>query len=98
MAVQAGDVDLALESVAEQRFWTKVDTLDLTVETLNELAAQKLDRQNARLCIDSYLRFRKSSQEGVAAGSKIRKLHQRVEALAKEAGLTDMARQLAQIQ
>ena len=98
LAVQAGDTDLALESITEQRFWAKVDTLDLTVETLNDLAGQKLDRQNARLCIDSYLRFRKSSQDDVAAGSKIRKLHQRIETLAKEAGLTDLSRQLAQIQ
>ncbi|MCH2183440.1 MAG: hypothetical protein MK108_15685, partial [Mariniblastus sp.] len=98
LAIQAGDVDLALESVSEQRCWVKFDTIDLTVETLNDLSGRELDRENARLCIDSYLRFRKSSQNDVAAGSKIRKLHQRLDALAKEAGFDDLARQLGQLE
>ena len=98
LAVQGGNVDLALESVEEQRVWAKFDVVDLKVETLNELAGQTLDSPNARLCVDSYVRFRKSSQADVVAGTKLRKLHKRLEELCKEHSFSDLIRRLGQIQ
>ena len=98
LAVQGGNVDLALESVEEQRVWAEFDVVDLKVETLNELAGQTLDSPNARLCADSYVRFRKSSQADVVAGAKLRKLHKRLEELCKEHSFSDLTRRLGQIQ
>lgn len=98
LAIQGRNVDLALESVEEQRVWAEFDVVDLKVDTLNDLAGQNLDPSNARLCVDSYIRFRKSNQADVVAGSKLRKLHKRVEELANKHRFSDLTRTLGQLQ
>ena len=97
LAVQAGLVDLALELVDEQRVWAQFDVMELKVETMNDLAGQKLNSANARLCVESYLRFRAADLGDVAAGTKIRKLHDRMTELATREGFSDLVRNLAQL-
>ncbi|MCH2180184.1 MAG: J domain-containing protein [Mariniblastus sp.] len=98
LAIQAGQVDLALESLQEERVWARVDLVNESVETFNQLIQSDLDRSNSRLCIEAYLRFLRSNLGDLAQGSKLRKLQKRMAESATKNGFTDLSRELARMQ